>query len=334
MGRHSIGIISPAAPQGNSGNARTAERWSRMLAPHFQVAVRQHWSGEPLDLMIALHARRSAASIAAWKRTRRGDATGAPAPPDAAPLIVVLTGTDLYRDILVDAGAQRSLNLADTLVVLQDRGPLALPAALRGKARVIYQSTAGRQRLPKTRRRLHALMVAHLRREKSPGTLIEAARRLRDRPDIRIDLVGATLEPDLGARARAAAGQCPAFHWTGALEHHATMRRIQRAHVLVNCSRIEGGAHVVLEAVRCGTPVLASRIDGNVGMLGADYQGYFEPGDSRALAALLERCRDEPRMLAALVRQCRARARLFDPERERRALFELVTGLLRGDGRP
>ncbi len=91
---------------------------------------------------------------------------------------------------------------------------------------------------------------------------------------------------------------------------------------------MEGGAHVVMEAIRSGTPVLASRIAGNVGMLGADYAGYFEPGDAEGLAALIERCRDQPAILQDLCRQCAARAPLFEPKRERETLLALLDDLL------
>ncbi|HSB99414.1 MAG TPA: glycosyltransferase, partial [Burkholderiaceae bacterium] len=105
-------------------------------------------------------------------------------------------------------------------------------------------------------------------------------------------------------------------------------RRIQSAHVLVHPSRLEGGAHVVIEALRSGTPVLASRIDGNVGLLGERYDGYFPAGDAAALATLLQRVRDEPAMLAHLQDQATGRANLFDPARERSALRALVADLL------
>ena len=83
------------------------------------------------------------------------------------------------------------------------------------------------------------------------------------------------------------------------------------------------------EAVRSGTPVLASRIDGNVGMLGADYAGTFEWNDAGALATLVARARDDPAMLAGLAAQCRQRAPLFEPRRERATLLRLLSDLLR-----
>ena len=171
-------------------------------------------------------------------------------------------------------------------------------------------------------------MVGHLREEKSPRTFFEAARRLATRADIVLDHIGAALDAELGAEAEALQHALPNYCWLGERPHAATRMHIQRAHVLVHASRIEGGAHVVMEAVRSGTPVLASRIAGNVGMLGADYGGYFEFGDSAALATLIERCRDDAAMLPALKAQCDRRAPLFDPARERATLHRLMAELM------
>ena len=91
---------------------------------------------------------------------------------------------------------------------------------------------------------------------------------------------------------------------------------------------MEGGAHVVMEAIRSSTPVLATRIPGNVGMLGANYAGYFEPGDSEGLATLIERCRDEPATLGGLCNQCLDRAPLFEPKREQATLLSLLDDML------
>jgi putative glycosyltransferase (TIGR04348 family) len=290
-----------------------------MLAASYEVRVLGEWRGEPLDALVALHARRSAASIDAWHRARRG------------PLIVVLTGTDLYRDIDVDASAQTSLIQADRLIVLQELGPRRLPEAVRGRCIVCFQSCADRRILPKTGRHLRALMVGHLRDEKSPDTYFDAARLLSARADILLDHIGAPLDPALAAKAEALARSDRCYRWLGGLDHATTLRHIQRAHVLVHASKMEGGAHVVAEAVRSGTPVLASRIDGNVGMLGTDYGGYFEWNDAAGLATLLQRARDEPDMLSALARQCAKRAALFTPEHERSTLLRLMNDLLPGE---
>jgi putative glycosyltransferase (TIGR04348 family) len=317
MQRPRVLIISPARSSDNNGNWQTARRWQQMLRSSYAVDIAQTWYGSPYDVMLALHARRSAPSIAAWAQARQASA-------NAPGLGLVLTGTDLYRDIHADLAAQTSLLLAHSVVVLQERGPAQLPVAIRHKARVIYQSTRQRQTLVKPAGRVRAVMVGHLRDEKSPQTLYTAARLLRPHPSIRIDHIGAALDAALGEQARATALACPHYRWLGAQPHEATRQRIQRAHVLVHTSRMEGGAHVVMEAICSGTPVLASRIDGNVGLLGADYPGYFDHGDAQALARLLT---NFWRLQPALLAHCAKRASLFAPAAERAALTRWVQDL-------
>ena len=302
-----------------------------MLRPAFQVTIAPSWNGEPFDAMLALHARRSADSIARWARAQ-GVCALAPG------LGVVLTGTDLYRDIQTDASAQASLAYAQQLVVLQECAPEALPTAVQSKARVIFQSATPRQTALKPQRHLRAVMVGHLRDEKFPQTLYAAARLLRGHPDIFIDHIGDALDAELGRQAQACAAECPHYRWLGGLPHHATRRRIQHAHLLVHTSRMEGGAHVVMEAICSGTPVLATKIAGNVGMLGPEYAGYFETGDAQGLANLLLRCRAEQTRTDGFYRllqaQCARRAPLFAPAAEKAALMELVHDLLHHKTKP
>ena len=311
-----VALITPALAAANNGNWQTAHRWARMLAGDYEVRVAQAWDGATADVMLALHARRSAASIAAWARTGR-------------PLALALTGTDLYRDVVQgDAATLQSLALADRLIVLHEGAPDDVPAAYRAKCVVCFQSTASRQALPKTARHLRALMVGHLRDEKDPRTAFAALRLLAARQDIRLDHIGAPLDAALGDEAQALMRQQPNSRWLGALPHAATLGHIQRAHVLVHPSAMEGGAHVVMEAIRAGTPVLASRISGNVGMLGHDYRGYFEPGDAAGLAAVLQHVRDDPAMLQGLRAQCDQRSPLFEPAREQATLKNVMAWLL------
>jgi putative glycosyltransferase (TIGR04348 family) len=319
--RKDILIVTPALAAANNGNWQTARRWARFLSDHYRVHITDAWTpgrpGTDAALMIALHARRSAASVAAWQ-----------AAYPQRPLVLVLTGTDLYRDIDSDAAARQSLAVAQRLVVLNEQGPWRLPPALRDRVTVCLQSAPPRRTRTKTTRHLRALMVGHLREEKQPQTYFDAVRALAHRGDIFCDHIGGGLDAALAEQARALAAQQPRYRWLGALPHAATRARIAAAHVLVHPSRMEGGANVVVEAVVSGTPVLASRIDGNVGLLGAGYGGYFEPGDAAGLATLLQRVRDDPSMLSALAEQCARRAPLFDPARERRTLNALVAELL------
>jgi putative glycosyltransferase (TIGR04348 family) len=317
MHRESIVIVTPALADANNGNWQTARRWARMLSPAYRVQMTTAWSGGDEALMIALHARRSAVSVAAWRDAHA-----------QRPLLLVLTGTDLYRDIDSDASAKRSLALADTLIVLNDLGRKRLPVELQARCHVLLQSCASRQVLVKTNRHLRALMVGHLREEKDPRTFFGAARRLAGHDDILLDHIGSALDPALGAQATALAAAQPGYRWLGALPHAVTRRHIQRAHVLVHASRMEGGAHVVIEALRSGTPVLASRIDGNLGILGVDYPGCFDVGDDAALAGLLQRARRDPAMLTDLQQRLARRAPLFSPAAESATLHSLVASEL------
>ena len=321
MKRQSLVIVTPALADANNGNWQTAHRWARMLASAYRVVLTDRWPmvGSMGDeaLMIALHARRSAPSMVAWREAH-----------PRRPLLLVLTGTDLYRDIDQDTTARASLDRADALVVLNSLGPQQLPAQHRAKCQVVLQSCSLRRSLAKTGRHLRALMVGHLRDEKDPLTYLRAAERLAGRPDLHFDHIGAALDPALGAAAQALAARQPRYRWLGALPQAAVRRHIQQAHVLVHASRMEGGAHVVIEALRSGTPVVASRIDGNLGLLGSDYTGAFPVGDDAALAGLLLQARDDPDMLPHLMRQGSLRAPLFAPAAEAATLHRIVAGLL------
>jgi glycosyltransferase involved in cell wall biosynthesis len=212
--------------------------------------------------------------------------------------------------------------------VLQEAGLARLDGTSRAKARVIVQS-APALRAAHAPGDVELVAVGHLRDEKDPATLMRAARLLAsDRASPTIAHIGAALDPRLGELARTTMAQCPAYRWLGALPHGAARRAIAAARALVHMSRMEGGANVVIEAVRSGVPVLASRIDGNVGLLGPDYDGYFAVGDADALAALVRRFRAEAAFVAHLRAQCAAREPLFRPAAERRAVRTLVADLL------
>jgi putative glycosyltransferase (TIGR04348 family) len=314
-----IVIVSPALSDANNGNWQTAKRWATLLSTRYRTRIVKDWPDDLAqsdDILIALHARRSASAVQAWQAQR-----------GSSQLVVVLTGTDLYRDIHTDTQAKQSLDAAARLIVLQPLGISELPTQHHAKTFVVLQSTSSRQTLPKTAARLRAVMVGHLRDEKLPQTLFAAARLLQAREDIVIDHIGAGLDAQLTQDATDTAAVCKNYNWLGALPHAQTRAKIQRAHVLVHASKMEGGAHVVMEAVRSGTPVIASDIAGNQGMLGSEYQGYFPVGDANALALLLERCKDEPHFIDTLKSQCAVRAPLFAPQAELTALLRVIQSL-------
>lgn len=309
-------VVSPTLADANTGNWRTAHRWAGFLSRDFRVRIARDWDGMPADAMIALHARRSARAIARFAA-------------DGGPVAVVLTGTDLYRDIRRDRSAQHSLELARRLVVLQRRGLDELPPALRRRAVVIEQSAPALVPAAPRRRTFDLVLVGHLRPEKDPMTAVRALARLRDPASqaLRLIHVGGALDARLATRMQAAARRDPRIELRGPLPHAATRGLIRRGRVLLLPSRIEGGANVLIEAVTAGVPVLGSRIRGTTGLLGDAYEGLFATGDDAELARLILRCRDEPAFLERLRAQCARRANRFDPAREAASVVALAHNL-------
>jgi len=314
-----IVMVSPAPPGSRTGNATTAARWTRRLRElGHRVVLRTSWDGEPCDLLVALHARKSAGSVARFHRLHPGRS-----------IVVVLTGTDLYRDLPHNAAARRAIATATRLVVLQPLAIAAIPANSRSKAVVILQAADAprrRARPPRTKS-LDVLVLAHLRAVKDPLRAARAARHLPADSRIRVVHAGAALAPADAARARAEMRRNLRYHWLGSVPPAAARRLLQRAAALVLSSRLEGGANVVSEAIVSGVPVLASRIPGSVGLLGSRYPGYFTVGDARGLARLLHRFETDPRFRARLRRDVRRLAPRFTAARERAAWRSLLAGL-------
>ncbi len=315
--RPRVCIVSPALADANNGNWHTASRWQKFLAPVADVQIVLAWNGAPADVLIALHARRSADSIERF----------AAAHP-RAPLALVMTGTDLYRDIRTEALAQHALQCASHVVVLQDEGLTALPAEVRARARVIVQSATKLVRRASSTRPFELVAVGHLREEKDPATLMAAMRLLPADSALRITHIGKALDPMLGTLAQQTMQACPLYRWLGPLPRTSARRHIAQAHALIHMSRMEGGANVVIEAIRCGVPVLASRIDGNVGLLGANYGGYFPVGDASALARLMQRAASDETFITHLRAQCALREPRFTPATERAAVRALLADML------
>jgi putative glycosyltransferase (TIGR04348 family) len=309
-----IHIITPAGAGRRSGNRHTAQRWRDFLrdAGH-RVTLAAQWDGSAADVLIALHARKSSAAVRQFHQ----------ACPDR-PLILVLTGTDLYRDIKTHATAKRSLELASRLVVLQPAGVQELAPHLRAKTRVIYQSAATPLRQRSLRHGFRIAVVGHLRNEKDPFRAALALGHLPVLQNLELVQLGEALTPMMARTAKRYARAEPRYHWLGSKTHAETLRRMAASHLLVVSSVMEGGANVICEAARLGLPVLASRISGNVGMLGTDYPGYYPLRDDRALARLIARAAGDHAFYEKLKHAVRVRRSLFAPAAERRGVLRLL----------
>jgi putative glycosyltransferase (TIGR04348 family) len=296
-----IALVTPAGPGTRNGNRHTALRWAAFLrATGHRVSISTQDMAPDADLMLALHARRSYPSISAFPREK--------------PLVVALTGTDVYRDIRKSAQARESLELAHRLIVLQPKAAEELRAPLRKKARVVVQSSATTLRHRPVSRGFRICVIGHLRDEKDPLRIV-AALPFVD-AEMEVIHLGAALDPKLTPATDDAR-----YRWLGSVPHGRALRWLASSHAMVISSRMEGGANVVCEALRIGVPVLASRIPGNIGLLGERYAGYFPVGDERSLARLLDRASTDPRFYMELKRQVASLRPQVDPKSEARALL-------------
>jgi putative glycosyltransferase (TIGR04348 family) len=316
-------LVTPAPSGSRKGNRVTAERWAHLLRDlghHVTVAVEYHV--QRCDLLIALHAFKSYPSIRQFRSERVGD-----------PLVLCLTGTDLYGDIHTQPEARASLELATRLVVLQPLGLNELPEPLRGKTRVIYQSvsTPTARVLPR-RDVFEVCVLGHLRPVKDPLRTAWAARLLPASSRIRVLQVGGVLNSDLAEQVRAEQAGNPRYRWLGELPRGRALRVLSRSRLLVLTSELEGGANAISEAIVLGVPVVSSRIAGSLGLLGTDYAGYFPFGDTQALADLLLRAEMDTAFYQALCTQCARRRPLFEPARERQSWHELLRELFPNPG--
>lgn len=310
-------MIATPAPRGaGTGNRVTALRWAaRLRSLGCRVRVVERWDGEAADALIALHAVKSADSARAFHAAHPG-----------RPLIVGLAGTDVYGAAGRPApGALETLALATRIVALQPLAIEALPLDLRARARTIFQSAIPpAHREPPRSGAFEVAVIANLRTVKDPLLAARASRLLPPRSRVIVLHAGAALEPALGAAAAAEAGANPRWRWLGPLPRAAALALIARCRLVLLTSRSEGGAGVIAEAAACGVPVAATRVAGNVGMLGADWPALFPPGDAAGLAALLRRAETDPEFAAELARRTAALAPRFAPAAERAAWAALL----------
>ncbi|WP_242907129.1 selenoneine biosynthesis selenosugar synthase SenB [Actinomadura terrae] len=313
-------IVTPAPVVGAQGNGVTAQRWAKLLRRlGHEVEVREGYrrGGAPRDALIALHARKSADAVRAFH-----------ADHPKAPVVIAMTGTDLYPDLVSAQVDPEVLAIATRLVVLQREGAAQLGPALAGRTDVIVQSGPDIAPRPPRTDRFEVAFLAHIRPVKDPLRPAAAVRLLPAASRTCVVHLGEGRDPKLAARAAAETRANPRYEWRGAVPREEALRVLAGSRLLLLTSLHEGGANVVSEALAAGVPVVSSAIPGSTGLLGAGYPGYFPPGDSEALAALLYAAEeDHGGLYRALKAQCAALRPLVDPEAEKRALARLLRAL-------
>lgn len=314
-----IGIITPAPPSSLHGNRRTALRWTKIFRQlGHRVIIAESYDNQPFDVLVALHAKRSFDSINRFHRFH----------PDRV-LIVALTGTDLYRDLRRSSQAQMSLEMATRLIVLQPKALDDLPSRFHHKTRVIHQSVQPFSISSSQSQNPHfqVCVIGHLRAVKDPFRTAMASRLLPKTSRIRVVQVGKAMGERIAVSARREMHLNPRYHWLGEKSPKQAMEILRDSQVCVNSSRMEGGANAVSEAIAAGVPVIASRVPGNVGLLGENYPGYFESGETKELAKLLFQAETDAEFLTQLKLSGQNLMGNFLPEQELKAWENLFAEL-------
>ena len=312
-------IVTPAPKGSRKGNRVTASRWSRLLkASGHNVRITEEFIDQRCDVLVVFHARKSAQSIDRCFQKSPG-----------VPIVLLLTGTDLYGDIHRSKSAAASLEKANRLVLLQSDGIHELPRRLHSQVRVVIQSAAPPKHPPQQLKRCFEVCVSgHLRPVKDPFRAALAARQLPADSKIQITHIGSALTPAMQRRAIAEMARNDRYKWLGEVSNAKARRLLTRSQLLVLSSKLEGGANVISEAVACGVPILASKISGSIGLLGEDYPGYFEVGATRQLADLMNRCELDADFFERLRTRIKKLAPRFTPDCEQAELARVIDDVL------
>lgn len=328
-------IFTPAEAGSTKGNRITAERWQSQLQSlgwrcqvSNELAIPSSQSIWDYDCSICLHATRSEPLVRQLK-------TNYP----ARPVVICLTGTDLHLDLAGKRGAEnqesaeRSLQNADAIVALEPQGVRVLPPQLYRIVTTIYQSAIPvSDLLPKSEAAFEVCILGHLRTEKDPFLAAIASTKLPEHSTTRIRHFGSALSDDMRNMAEVHQKSSPRYKYFGPVTHSEAQRKLAQSHLMISSSVVEGAPSAISEAIVNGVPILATRIPSSIGLLGEDYPGLFEVGNTEQLADLIWRSEIEPEFYVALQNATSNRKHLFEPDFERTKLSKLIRDLVDSTG--
>ncbi|MGJ8672293.1 glycosyltransferase [Rubritalea sp.] len=301
-------LISSSYPLTSpKGNSITAKRIATLLTSVGHTAEAIHTDMPPsADVMISLHATKTLTTSKRFKVCS----------PDSK-LIIYLTGTDLYKEL--PAGNPEffeALELADHLVVSQQASLNSVPTKYLHKTSFVPASVLlPEEQTVSTPPSNSIILPAHLRPVKNPFLINKAIQLLPDL-DMHAFTLGAALEPEMAQQAILWQQSDPRFKWLDNVPYPENLSWMRQADYTLNSSHCEGGSNAVSESIVLGTPVLASRIEGNIGLLEDDYLGYFETDNAQSLATLLRRTFTDTSFQKKLHAQTLALQQKFLPSKE------------------
>ena len=257
------------------------------------------------------------------------------------PYSFVAHGSDLHIDRhmldrkVAEAAFVVAISRDNLEEIVAECGELA-----RERVEVIHCGVDTQRFRPRTRpadprRPFTVLCIGTLHEVKGQAVLIDACRQLRDAGvEVRVRIVGEGEDEAMLSDRIAATGLGTMVTLDGRLNRAQVIEALDQADLLVAPSVVarngkrEGIPVVLMEAMSCGLPVVASRLSGIPELVDDEMSGLLvTPGDSIDLAAAIRRLVEDPDLRASMGMAARARIeRDFDLTTNARAILDRIDG--------
>jgi glycosyltransferase involved in cell wall biosynthesis len=160
------------------------------------------------------------------------------------------------------------------------------------------------------KKRLKLLSIGRLVEQKDYPTILNALALLsKSGNEFEYNVIGEGILQSSLSQQSHDLGIAQSISWIG--KTNQVMKFLNESNVFILSSRYEGFGLVLLEAMKQGTPILASNCPAIVEVVGENYLGLFPVGDPTTLAKLLLSCYDSS-FLQDLLEQTNNRIHLFD----------------------
>ena len=330
-------LVTSAPPGSEFGSETTSIRWENNLSALGHRVDTSYVFGKSPDtyattdyeLMVAIGAEECDEAITAFLATHAD-----------GHLAVMLTGHNLYAQPEVSPIVARNIERASAIIVPNDHAVERLPPQFRDKTHVLYPAVelpeGGVEAIPDPPLReerqtdppqFEVCVANHLADYSDPLRTAEAARLLPEDSRIFVTHIGRVLDPQWEARVEGESETNPRYDWLGEASWSEARRYIKRARLLSLTSTIDGGGNTIAEAVVLGTPLVATRIPGHVGLTGEDYPGLLETHDERTLAEMMYAVETDPDFREQLDQECARMRPKFDMNSEREGWRKILDSI-------
>jgi len=289
-----IKIFSPTRDDVVTGNYVTAKRY----AYHLQNLGHRVFAFNELEGIVNVEGVRCAFVLHAEKGSHVIKELAA----TNIPVVLVLTGTDLYRDIISTKKSKkerclRSIQLASAIIVLHENAVsdlLKVVSFPKERIFVVLQSVVGFQKRSsffKKKDQYKILLLSNIRKEKgiiiAISGFLEFQKNIDARTKFTLDHIGGVLDQGYFKKITNLLEGVKSVSFLGSFEKEKLQTNLASYDLLLHSSFIEGGSLVIQEAQNAGLPIIASDISCHTSLLGHDYVGLHSVGSVKDVSKKL-----------------------------------------------